>query len=283
MKADSTVKTDAAVHAHLEPDWVNLARWAAVALVGTLALVACALGWRRLDGALVTPLEPGSLAAVGLVVAMAAALARLALHGANAPARGGPIDDLIAGGLSVSVLTVGIALSLPGSGGVGLAALWIALALEEAWVWTPRFTRMLKRRRSRVDPIESEDSDAPNDNSTLPSPSTAMEIDAADRMPSAEVTQQLTRGRTARGADVLSGWLRAPLEAGQRTASVHVAFCPPFSRAPHATVEQRDGPKARIKTVQLLPYGVRFDLKLADPAAESTDVVLHFSATTSDR
>lgn len=248
-------------------------------MVGTLCLVACALGWRRLGGALVTPLAPGSLAAVGLVVGMAATLARLALQGANTEARRGPIDGLVAGGLSGAVLTVGIALSLPGSGGVGLAALWIALALEETWAWAPRFARMIRPRPGRVDPPELDDSDAPSDASTLPSPSTAMEMDVADQAPSAAVMQQLTRGRTARGADVLSGWLRAPLEAGQRTASVHVAFCPPFSAAPRATVEQRDGPKARIKTVQLLPYGVRFDLKLADPATESTDVVLHFSAT----
>ncbi len=66
----------------------------------------------------------------------------------------------------------------------------------------------------------------------------------------------------------MSGWLRMPFAAGQRTGSVHVAFCPPLRATPELLVEQIGGPEARVKTAQLLPYGVRLDLKLAVAAEE---------------
>jgi hypothetical protein len=59
---------------------------------------------------------------------------------------------------------------------------------------------------------------------------------------------------------------------------VHLAFCPPFSRTPELAVEQLDGPAGKLKTVQLLPYGTRFDLKLAHTLEEPATVLLRFSA-----
>jgi hypothetical protein len=69
-----------------------------------------------------------------------------------------------------------------------------------------------------------------------------------------------------------------PLSAGQRSSSVHVAFCPPFARTPKVALQQLDGPPARIRTVQLLPYGVRFDLKLAAVSEAAQSLLLEFSA-----
>ena len=92
--------------------------------------------------------------------------------------------------------------------------------------------------------------------------------------------QQLTRSQAADGAEELFGWLRMAFAAGQRTGSIHVAFCPPFVATPELAVEQIDGPQVRIKTAQLLPYGVRLDLKLAAAAEEPTAVLLQFSART---
>ncbi len=101
------------------------------------------------------------------------------------------------------------------------------------------------------------------------------ELDAAASL---DVLQQLIRRRAADGGEILSGWLRVPLAASQRTANVHVAFCPPFPRTPQVAVEQLDGPAARIKKVQVLPYGVRLDLKLVEISDTADPVVLHFSA-----
>jgi len=93
-----------------------------------------------------------------------------------------------------------------------------------------------------------------------------------------DVVQQLMRSHTPDGSEVLSGWLRVEMAAGQRSASLHVAFCPPFVQTPHLAVEQLSGPATRIKTVQLLPYGTRFDLKLDQPSPSASSVLLQFLA-----
>ena len=97
-------------------------------------------------------------------------------------------------------------------------------------------------------------------------------------VPALEVLQQLTRRHAADGSEDLSGWLRMPFAPGQRTASLHVAFCPPFARTPEVSAQQLDGPAVRIKTGQLLPYGVRLDLKLSAAAEMPSGVLLRFSA-----
>jgi hypothetical protein len=91
------------------------------------------------------------------------------------------------------------------------------------------------------------------------------------------VIQQITRRRAVDGREALSGWIRVPLAGGQRNASVHVAFCPPL-RAPQMTVQQREGPPARIRAVQVLPYGTRLDVKLVQPSPAAADLLLEFTA-----
>ena len=103
-------------------------------------------------------------------------------------------------------------------------------------------------------------------------------METAETIPPEEVTQQLTRSTAADGTEELAGWLRIPFAAGQRTGSVHVAFCPPFARTPELSVEQIDGPEARLKTTQVLPYGARLDLKLHAASESPASVVLQFAA-----
>jgi hypothetical protein len=96
--------------------------------------------------------------------------------------------------------------------------------------------------------------------------------------PAEEITQQLTRTQSADGVESLCGWLRVDLSPGQRTANVHVAFCPPFGRAPTLEVFQTAGPPTRVKTVQLLPFGARLDMKLPHAVDAPASVVLQFTA-----
>ena len=72
--------------------------------------------------------------------------------------------------------------------------------------------------------------------------------------------QRLIRTQAA-GVDRIQGWLKAELEPSERNVTLHVAFCPPFDEMPNLTVVQIAGPECRIKTGQLLPYGVRLELK----------------------
>ena len=101
---------------------------------------------------------------------------------------------------------------------------------------------------------------------------------SSDELPPDDVVQHLVRSRAKDGSDTLSGFARIAFAPGQRTGSIHVAFCPPFARTPELSLEQRDGPDARIKTAQLLPYGVRLDLKLAAEAEQRLSVLLQFVA-----
>ncbi len=179
--------------------------------------------------------------------------------------------------LSVAVLTLGGALSLPGSSIIGLVAFWGVLAAEEGWAWAPAGWRRVLRRRPGAKVAKPT---VRIDQPQLPRPHvTGFDLGPA-RPPSGEVTQQLTRTRQADGKEVLAGWLRVPMAAGQRSANVHVAFCPPFVRSPEMTVEQIEGPEARIKTVQVLPYAARFDLKLSAFCETRVSVLMRFSAET---
>ena len=160
--------------------------------------------------------------------------------------------------LAAAGLVVG--LWLPGTPLLSVFAVGFVPIIEEigAWAWQIRRDARPKRRQA--------------------APARRRPAELADGPPPDEVVQQLTRIRTADETEELRGWLRVPFAAGQRTASVHVAFCPPLSVTPQLAVEQIDGPDARLKTAQLLPYGARIDLKLAAASAEAGAVLLEFVA-----
>ena len=245
----------------------SLPRSAAAVLLGLLTAAALMVVARRLAGALANPLEPATLLTTGILVAAAAAAIRLgwffspahprrrldrAVMVLTSLSRRGPrrrpVPAGYAGGRPVS------ALHALGGGrklGLGLAPpAQYPAARPPPPVPAPRL------------------------------PARGCRSTRTLRFFPEEVTQQLTRSQAADGAEELSGWLRMAFAAGQRTGSLHVAFCPPFAVTPELEVEQLDGPEARIKTAQLLPYGARLDLKLAAAAEEPTSVLLQFSART---
>ena len=261
------------------PQAVDLARWAAGLLVAVLALGAALLCWRRAVGELKSSLDPAALVAVALPVVAMAAIARVLSRFRSTATPRGTLQRCQAVLLSASVLATGAALSLGGTPPAGLVALWCILIAEEAWAWRPRglpgLPAMPRWRWPRLGPVRVDAPQAVAGHSTARSDERPM---VADTPPDKTVTQQLTRSQAADGTESLSGWLRIPLALGQRTANVHVAFCPPFPHTPRTMVKQLDGPEARIKTVQLLPYGVRFDLKLREPSESAAAVLLQFSA-----
>jgi len=253
----------------------ELVRWAAGAFAALLFVAAGVLCWRRMGGQLSLPLGPAALLAVAATAAAAVAAGRVAWRYGRNERACGRFDRLVPGGLTVAVVLVGAALSLPGTSPGGLFALWGILVAEELGFWCPTAWRRWRSRRPvarsveravRVDPPQA------------PAPHSAADAGVEHERPTGDVLQQLTRSRGADGVERLSGWLRVPLTAGQRNTSVHVAFCPPFARTPGIAVRQLEGPQARIKTVQLLPYGARFDLKLASRSDAPGWVVLQLSA-----
>ncbi|NQU23431.1 MAG: hypothetical protein HQ567_19290 [Candidatus Nealsonbacteria bacterium] len=244
---------------------VDLRRWSAVATVALLGSVALLIGWRRLAGALDEPLSPPSMLLTGALLAVACVGVRLAWP------RAGLFVWL---SCSACVAAIAVAVSLPRDDWWATAGLWLFLVIEESWAWRPAGRRTARR-----------DGPAPPPEVLSPEPSVQppceLQPDSPAETLAEGVLQQFTRTRAADGSERLSGWLRAPFLAGQRTASVHVAFCPPFAVVPELSVEQVDGPPARVKTAQLLPQGARLDLKLASAAEEPHDVALEFSALAS--
>jgi hypothetical protein len=248
-------------------------RCMAIGALGLLSGAALMVVGRRLAGALERPLDTIALLTAGLLVAIAAAAIRVGwimLPAARSSSRwlGGM---MVLTSLAVAALGAGLCVS--GTPLATAAILWVLLATEEggAWVWH------LRHRFGRTPPKGQRIVRLDAAHATA---SRAGRVGAAALMPPEEVTQQLTRRRAADGVEELSGWLRMPFAAGQRSGSVHVAFCPPFAATPALEVEQIDGPEARIKTAQLLPYGARLDLKLAAAAEQPTAVLLQFSART---
>jgi hypothetical protein len=110
-------------------------------------------------------------------------------------------------------------------------------------------------------------------------PNKAGEDAAAGEEPEEQLVQQLTRAKTADGADVLRGSLYAAFPIGGRAVSIHVAFCPPFEERPRIEFRQTGGPAARIKLAQLLAFGARFDIKLPAPAQGDETIALDISAS----
>jgi hypothetical protein len=96
------------------------------------------------------------------------------------------------------------------------------------------------------------------------------------------VVQQLIRRRDPGEAESLRGSVRADFVAGQRMASAHVAICPPFVGQPHCQVAVAAGPAAEVRVASALPFGVRFEIKLAQATLEPASVVIEFAVDSTD-
>jgi len=286
------------------------ARGLILALAWTLPLTLLAavalLAWRRWAGALVQPPQAAVVLAAGLGAACLGAAVRVGSLLASADRWG-----RLAFWLPLPALAVfGWALSVPGASPTVLVALWAVLVIEEAtgiaaagW-----FSRRAASRQPVPEPLGPvpdvetlSPSHAPEANPALSTEESTAVAEMPDSAPSLQdsnaspvelacpeaasidlqsapdVVQQLTRSQ-AGDRDVLSGWLRLEFAPGQRNAAAHVAFCPPFARLPLVEVAQLDGPSGRIKTAQVLPFGVRLEVKLGAVPDSAVQCVVRFTA-----
>ena len=70
-----------------------------------------------------------------------------------------------------------------------------------------------------------------------------------------DVTQWLTRSQTAEG-EIIKGGVRIEFADGQRDATVHISFCPPFSNTPKISAENLDSENLEIHVAASFPFGV---------------------------
>jgi len=94
-----------------------------------------------------------------------------------------------------------------------------------------------------------------------------------------QILQQLYRVRDEQGQEIVYGTVRADFEAGQRTAVVHVGFCPPLAHIPEIEAESLPGTPSRIKIVQALAHGTRLDVRLPAPAENNRHIWIDLAAT----
>ncbi len=269
---------------------VDVVRVAATAMLALLAAAALTVVARRFAGALQIPLAPPALWLIATLIGAASIGIHLAVLSRAARA-GRCLGLAVMAVTSLAVAGLALGVCLPGTSTGGQFVLCTLLLAEQSWAWA-RYIRQAVEPPAGMSPDSLGVSAGVSGNANTVehvnhrahhASSVEALVDSDVGVLSKDVTQQLVRTQTADGAEQICGRLRIAFAAGQRTGSVHVAFCPPLAATPEVEVEQLDGPPARIKTAQLLPYGARLDLKLAAAADEQTSVLLQFSARTVSR
>ena len=278
MKAESFVRGPWSAEGWLR--CASLLAGAGPLVTGLLLASVAVLVLRRLAGALLDPLEPGSFLATTAALLLLAgwtatcwlAAFRHQSHGPRTPAA------LLKRSLAFPMLAlplVGIlALAVPGT---SASALGIATG---AWLLTAIGVLARERFGRRVAPGLTRDPDSRSTRRPVPRERTPRSTDdprgASD---DSAVVQHLVRRQTST-SERIDGWLRYEFSPGQRTAALHVAFCPPLPALPkvEARIDPQYGAAATCKVAELYAHGARFEVRLASPAQQTTMARVVFSA-----
>lgn len=243
------------------------ARAALLTLFALLAGAALLLAARRLAGALERPLDGAHLVVVAGVVALTA----MTIRALGQAIDGREIEPGVRWGPTLLVAMIALALSLPGTTLGALVAFWAVLVAEE--LATTQFAM-----RVELKPRARPRTKAP-DRESLAWAAQAVPASREAGGSGQVLLLQMTHLRDAEGRGTVQGTVRAEFLPEQRTAAIHLAFCPPLAETPQFEVEQVDGPEARVKVSQLLAYGARLEVRLAETPRAATSVQLEFAAT----
>lgn len=228
------------------------------------ALSAAVLLERRLSGALVQPLPLGLLVCVAVIAAAVTFATTSLLDRFSSGAFCTAARWLVA----VSLPLFAVALCLPQSPMIGLIVLWLAVVGAEVQLWrhggreSSRLALRLPAMKLRGETVV--DGRVVGGDAGVIAPESA--------------TQKLAFRRADDGAVTVEGLLRVDFAAGERTVNAHVAFCPAFLAPPQVDVELTSGPDCAVRQALVLPWGVRFELKLAEPGAAASVVMFEFLA-----
>jgi hypothetical protein len=138
--------------------------------------------------------------------------------------------------------------------------LWPA-AFAAAW-FGPQAVQFLRERSPRLNlPLRK-------------SPTTSSAGDHPDAIP----VQRITRYRSPDGVESIHARLSAEVPRGERSANVHVAFCPPFERLPTVEAYLTDDISAEVNLTQVLHHGAQIEIRLPTPAHARTPVNVELMA-----
>ncbi len=228
------------------------------------------LAVRRLTAAWHTPSGPLALVAVCL----AGGLLVIAGDVAHRAAGGAP-GRLARLGLALAALAVAVPLparDIP-QGLVTVLAL-VAVGAVVLQPWTPTRSRGAGRLRVGRGPQAAE---PPLPPAALPAPPAMPPSD-----PPGQIIQQFTRFTRPDGVECVRGRLYLAVPAGVRSAAGHIGFCPPFPQTPAVEVTtDYDAVEAVVAASEVLPWGVRIECRLDEPADDPFEIPIDFTADAS--
>lgn len=233
----------------------------AIALSGGILLAV-----RRLTGGWNAPVGMGGLACVCLVGGMLVVIGDLARRLLG----GGPG---IASRLGLTVAVAALAIPFPGHSTLDRVAALIALggaagAASAPWIRSRRHGAAPARRPS----IKRRPDASPEPIGAATPPQ------AGDTTPG-RMLQQFTRFVRPDGGECVRGRLSLTVPAGVRVAAGHVGFCPPFPRSPVVEVgTDYDAVEAVVAATEVLPWGVRIECRLDEPAEDDFDIPIDVTA-----
>ncbi|MEI6658327.1 MAG: hypothetical protein WCO76_07295 [Planctomycetota bacterium] len=100
--------------------------------------------------------------------------------------------------------------------------------------------------------------------------------------PPGRLQQRLERYESAEGTDCISGHVRLSIPAGGKATHAHVGFCPAFVATPLVQVStEYDGVEAVVTAAEVLPWGVRIECRLSEPAEEPLEIPVDLVAKSS--
>ena len=77
---------------------------------------------------------------------------------------------------------------------------------------------------------------------------------------------------------MIFGIVRCDFAPGQRQQNVHIAFCPPMQRKPQLSMDQVDGPTARLRPSIVEAFGAGVEVKLKTASTGPSSVQIQFYA-----
>ncbi|MEI6256282.1 MAG: hypothetical protein WCQ77_06530, partial [Planctomycetota bacterium] len=93
--------------------------------------------------------------------------------------------------------------------------------------------------------------------------------------------QRTERRALADGGEMVRGTVCVVVPAGSRSGSGHVGFCPPLAAYPAVELStDYDGVEAVLSAAEVLPWGVRIECRLDEPADETIEIPVDIKATT---
>lgn len=259
------------------PAWHDRSRSVVVAtsvsIVAILLSVGLLIAVRRLTGALTNDLPRSMMLLIAIGSTAILSSVRTAWRRSfplDVTAGGRASDLLIGWGSSLALLLLATGSCFP-TNRTSDWLIWLPLLVADQ-LWRQTFFDAGKPWRHLS-----------NFGSVKISPLAASDFAQSDRaaQPQDEkLVQRLFRLRDDHGRETIYGTLRADFQPGQRTAVVHIGFCPPLDYLPEIEAEPLEGfEDAKIKIVQSLAHGARLDIRLAEPAEDACRMWIDLAAT----